>query len=83
METARAPAANQKKEASKSYLYKIYIMTSSVGLEIVLSIAIGIFAGLWIDKRYQSSPWGLLAGACIGAMSAGRSLITFTRRHLR
>ncbi|MEM7588940.1 MAG: AtpZ/AtpI family protein [Myxococcota bacterium] len=71
------------KENQRSYLYKIYIITSSVGLEVVLSVAVGIFAGLWIDKRYQSSPWGLLGGACIGAMSAARRLIAFTRNYLR
>ncbi|MEM7403418.1 MAG: AtpZ/AtpI family protein [Myxococcota bacterium] len=75
--------SHQNKKSSRSHLYKIYVVTSAVGLEIVLSITVGIFAGLWLDKRYHTAPWGLLGGGLIGAMAAARALIVFTRSYLR
>ena len=74
---------DQNKKSSRSNLYKIYVITSAVGLEVVLSITVAIFTGLWLDKRYHTAPWGLLGGGLIGAMAAARALIVFTRSYLR
>ena len=34
---------------------------SSVGFTIVFSILIGLGIGLFVDKKFNTSPWGILA----------------------
>ncbi|MEO0278454.1 MAG: AtpZ/AtpI family protein [candidate division WOR-3 bacterium] len=47
-----------KKEAR---LVKIITRLSAVGLELVVSIVIGLSIGVYIDKKLNTSPWGLMA----------------------
>ena len=37
-----------------------------IGLEIAVGVALGYVIGAWIDRRWNSSPWGVLAGTMIG-----------------
>ena len=37
-----------------------------IGLEIAVGVALGYVIGNWIDRRYQSSPWGVLVGTMLG-----------------
>jgi F0F1-type ATP synthase assembly protein I len=37
-----------------------------IGLEIAIGVALGYVIGAWIDRRWDSSPWGVLAGTMIG-----------------
>jgi F0F1-type ATP synthase assembly protein I len=37
-----------------------------IGLEIAVGVALGYFIGAWVDRRWNSSPWGVLAGTMIG-----------------
>ena len=35
-------------------------------MESVFSIVIGVLLGWWADRSFETSPWGVLAGATIG-----------------
>lgn len=38
----------------------------SLGFQFAAAIILFAYAGLWADRRFDSSPWGVLVGAFIG-----------------
>jgi ATP synthase protein I len=49
---------------------KSVLAYSSVGLQLAGTLLICVYAGFWLDRRYDTSPWLVLAGAAVG-MTAG------------
>ena len=47
------------KETSR--ILRDLVRLSAVGMELAISIVIGLGIGLFIDKKLHSSPWGMLA----------------------
>jgi F0F1-type ATP synthase assembly protein I len=47
---------------------------ASVGLEIAVGAGLGAFAGAWIDRKWHTGPWGVLAGTLLG-ISAGMYIL--------
>lgn len=47
----------------------------SMGLEVLVGVGLGLLVGHWIDKKLDSSPWGLLIGAMLGLASGMYLLI--------
>lgn len=43
-----------------------WVRYSGVGLELAGAMAGLAFVGYWIDKRFGTSPWGILGGVVIG-----------------
>jgi F0F1-type ATP synthase assembly protein I len=43
-----------------------WVRYSSVGLELAGAIAGLALVGYWIDRRFETSPWGILGGVAIG-----------------
>lgn len=41
---------------------------AGVGAEFVVLVVIGMFAGQWVDRRYDSEPWGLMGCVFLGAV---------------
>ncbi len=56
---------------------------SAIGFQFVFSIAIGALGGSWLDRRFGTEPWLLLAGVVLGAVAAYRDLIRLSREHER
>lgn len=48
--------------------------SSAVGLQFAISIAIGAFAGHWLDNRFDTEPWLLLTGVLFGSAAGFRDL---------
>lgn len=46
----------------------IHWAITTLGLEFAVSEVLGVGIGFWLDKKYGSSPWCLLAGAVAGFM---------------
>jgi ATP synthase protein I len=46
----------------------------TVGLELALSILVGLFAGRWLDAKLGSAPWLTLTGLGFGLAAAIRTL---------
>ncbi len=40
------------------------------GTNFAIALLLGVFGGLWVDRQWQSEPWGVLVGAILG-MAAG------------
>jgi F0F1-type ATP synthase assembly protein I len=37
-----------------------------IGLQILVGVVLGFFAGDWLDRRYGWTPWGVLIGVMLG-----------------
>ncbi len=46
----------------------------TLGLEIVLSILLGLFGGRWLDGRFGTEPWLSVVGFFFGAAAAVRAI---------
>src|SRR5690606_5173399 len=54
----------------------------TLGLSFVIALAIGTVAGLWVDNRFDTSPWGLLIGFGLGFAAAVLNVVRITSRAL-
>jgi F0F1-type ATP synthase assembly protein I len=47
---------------------------STVGLELALSVLVGLFGGRWLDEKLHTSPWLTLAGFGFGIAAGARTV---------
>jgi|GEM_PF-1596571 len=47
---------------------------SSIGLELGVSVVIGMSMGYWVDSKFDTDPIGLLCGMGLGFAAAFRSI---------
>lgn len=47
---------------------------SSLGLQVALSIFIGLFAGIYLDRRIDTTPWFTLIGLGLGIAAGFRNI---------
>jgi F0F1-type ATP synthase assembly protein I len=52
----------------------------TVGLEVVLSVVVGLLAGSWLDRRLDTAPWLTIVGVAYGVAAAARALYRAARR---
>ena len=52
-----------------------------MGLEVFLSLVIGVGGGLWLDARFHSSPWLTLVGAFGAVGAAVKALMRVARTY--
>ena len=50
------------------------------GFEIAVGVAVGYFAGNWLDKRYGWAPWGVLVCSMLGLVAGAYLLIKEANR---
>jgi ATP synthase protein I len=55
----------------------------TVGLEVALSVILGLIAGSWLDGRFGTGPWLTLVGVAYGVAAAARALYRAARRATR
>ncbi len=51
------------------------LFASSVGIEIALSIGLGMFFGWWLDKKFDTAPWLFILFLFAGTGSAVKAVI--------
>jgi F0F1-type ATP synthase assembly protein I len=56
------------------------LSASSVGLELGISVLIGLLGGLWADGRWGTAPWLMLAGLALGLVAGFRAVLRAVRR---
>jgi ATP synthase protein I len=44
-------------------------LITQLGVTVVVSILVGLVAGLWIDAHFGTSPWGVLVFSLIGILA--------------
>lgn len=75
VETHRVRKAEARAWAEeKGQMYREYMTTSVVGLEVGVSIALASLIGWWVDRQLESAPWCMLFGLAVGMTHAGRIL---------
>lgn len=52
-----------------------WIRYSGVGIEFVAAVGGFAAVGFWIDRHYDSGPWGLVIGAALGLIGGTYNLI--------
>lgn len=54
--------------------WRRYLRFSSLGIELGLSVMIGLIGGQWLDRYFGTAPWLLLAGLLFGLAAGFRSM---------
>lgn len=57
------------------------IKVSSVGLELGISVIIGLLIGDYLDDLFGTKPWLLLVFLIIGLITGFRSILRILRKH--
>lgn len=60
------PNSNQEESAEKKAIGADWIGKSSVGFEFMLAVLLPGAAGWWLDRRFGTMPWLMLAGGIFG-----------------
>jgi ATP synthase protein I len=59
------------------------LSASSVGLELGISVLLGLLFGLWLDSQLGTEPWLMLLWLCIGFAAGFRGVLRAVRREDR
>ncbi len=54
--------------------------TSTIGIELGLSVCLGFFGGQWLDGYLGTDPWFLWVGLALGLAAGAHSLYQLTRK---
>lgn len=68
------PAARSAKRAFSA------LSASSIGLELGISVLIGLLCGKWLDQRFGTSPWLLLLLLVLGLVAGFRNVLRAVKR---
>jgi F0F1-type ATP synthase assembly protein I len=60
--------------------WKQYGRYGSLGIELILSMAVGYYVGRWIDFRLGSTPWLALLGFLVGVYAGFRQIFRAAKR---
>ena len=52
---------------------------ASLGIELGVSVILGMAGGWWIDTKFDCRPWGLLVGVVLGFSAGIRSIMQTLR----
>ncbi|MBK9032088.1 MAG: AtpZ/AtpI family protein [Myxococcales bacterium] len=66
--------------AAKTRDYYRSLSASSVGIELSVSVLIGMFFGRWLDGRIGTSPWMMILFLCLGFTAGMRAIYRFVRQ---
>ena len=58
-----------------SQTYPSWARYTGVGFEFAAALAVFALLGYWIDRKYQTGPWGLIIGAALGLIGGTYNLI--------
>ena len=67
-----------KKETKRSFKELAYY--SSLGFSVALSIFIGLAVGIYLDRRFATSPWCTLIFLVIGIIAGFRNIAIVIRK---
>lgn len=76
--TSTADAASPAVQGGKRFYNAL--SASSVGLELGLSVVIGVLFGIWLDGKLGTTPWLMLLWLGIGLAAGFRGVLRAVRR---
>lgn len=56
---------------------------STVGLDIAVSVVLGLLVGSWLDRKYGWAPWGVIAGLVLGTATGFNMLFKTAKKMQR
>lgn len=63
----------QMKKETRRYIREMAYF-SSIGLSVALSIFIGLAIGLWLDRKFDTSPWLMIVFLVMGIVAGYRNI---------
>ena len=57
---------NRRDRTVPSETSRLYAKYGAIGLQFSLTLVVFIFGGVWLDQKFDSSPWLTLLGAFLG-----------------
>mgnify|MGYP003291932929 CR=1 FL=1 len=45
---------------------KDHVVITTLGLEFAVAVGMGVAVGFWLDKKYSTFPWAMIAGVMCG-----------------
>ena len=72
--------AEQANDRVKDLPGAVALMT--MGTTVAIIIAVFVVLGIWADRTWGTSPWGLLIGITLGTVAAVVSVVKQVRRFL-
>lgn len=69
-----APAARDGRRAYE------YLSNSSVGLELGISVILGMLFGYWLDRKLGTEPWMMLLFLVFGVVAGMRGVVRAVKR---
>ena len=72
---------SKKTKGEEKGLAKNLIFISSIGISMVLAIFIGLAMGVFIDRKFSTSPWFTIIFLIFGVIAAFRNLYILAKRH--
>ena len=67
----------------KKELFRNLGLVSSMGISVVVAIAIGVYAGLWLDDKFGTKPWFFYIFLFFGIAAGFRNVQIMTAREIR
>ena len=58
-----------------------YSVYGGVGIQLAVSVAGGALLGIWIDQKWDFSPWFMVTGVILGSVSGFYNLIRIMSWH--
>ncbi len=52
----------------------------TLGIELVVGVAVGLFGGSWLDKKFDTSPWFTVIGLTYGIAAGARAIYRALKR---
>ena len=68
------PAARKTRRAYNA------LSASSVGLELGIAVIVGLLGGMWLDNRFGTTPWLMLAFLVFGLVAGFRNVLRAVER---
>lgn len=78
-----APTGKADPYARTSKRYYQSLSHSSVGLQLGLSVLLGVGAGYWADGKWGTGPWLTLLGLGFGSVAGFRAVYRASERETR
>ncbi len=61
-------------------LLRVVAFLSTVGISMVIATVIGLFIGIWLDKRLGTTPWLTGIFLLVGIIAGFRNLFYYVKR---